>query len=156
VAAVVVSWVSTALDLDLVSVALLGASVGAVVALVNDSTPFLRVAGFLGGFFVGWVSYFGRALFLPDTDGGRAVAVGAAVLLSAVIAGISASRLPLWSILLGAGTFAGAYEFAYNEAPPEILSTSVSTASTLILTFAIGFLAAAIVEPITKPRRAAL
>jgi hypothetical protein len=52
-----------------------------------------------------------------------------------------AGRLPLWAVLLGAGTFAGAYEPIYAAAPPEILSTSVSTATTVLLTSAIGFLA---------------
>jgi len=147
VAAVLVVLLSSALDLELESVALLGAALGAVVALVPDRTPLARLAGFAAGFAAAWIGYAVRARFLPDTDGGRAVAVGLVILLCVGITAATVNRLPLWSTLLGTAALAGAYEFTYAAAPPELLSTSLSTGTTLLLNVAVGFLAAAVVAP---------
>ncbi len=56
-------------------------------------------------------------------------------------------RLPLWTTLLGTAALTGAYEFTYAAAPPELATTSVSTATTLLFNVAVGFLAAALVAP---------
>ena len=149
-AAVLVVVLSATFDLELESVALLGAALGAVVALVPDQGPVARLIGFTGGFVVAWIGYVVRAMYLPDTSSGRAVAVGLVVIACTAIAVASMERLPLWSTLLGAGAFAGAYEFTYNAAPPELLDTSVSTATTMLLTVGIGFLAASAVAPVTR------
>lgn len=151
-AAMVVVIIGSVLDLDLESVALLGAAMGAVVALVPDRTPASRLGGFAIGFVVAWVGYLLRAQFLPDTAGGRAVAVGVVVLLCVALTTAGRGRLALWSVLLGAGAFAGAYEFTYDQAPPEILSTSVSTATTMAFNVAVGFLAAAFFAPAGQAR----
>jgi hypothetical protein len=147
VAAVVVVLVSSALDLELESVALLGGALGAVVALVPDRTPFVRLGGFAAGFVAAWIGYVVRAALLPDTAGGRAVAVGLVVLLCVGVTAASLGRLPLWTTLLGTAALTGAYEFTYAAAPPELASTSVSTATTLLFNVAVGFLAAALVAP---------
>ena len=144
VAAVLVVLVSSALDLELESVALLGAALGAVVALVPDRTPLVRLGGFFAGFVAAWLGYAVRAQFLPDSAGGRAVAVGLVVLLCVGITAVSMDRLPLWTTLLGTAALAGAYELTYVAAPPEFLSTSLTTATTLLFNVAVGFLAAAI------------
>ena len=143
VAALLVVLISGALDLGLESTALLGAAMGAVVGLVPDRTASMRLAGFVGGFVFAWIGYFVRAALLPDTTAGRGVAVALTLLLCLGLTLALMGRLPLWAVLLGAGTFAGACEFTYAAAPPEILDTSVSTATTLLLTAAIGFLSVA-------------
>jgi hypothetical protein len=143
VAALVVVLISGALDLELESVALLGAAMGAVVGLVPDRTAGARLGGFVGGFVFAWIGYFIRAALLPDTTAGRGVAVAVTLLLCLGLTLALRGRLPLWAVLLGAGAFAGAYEFTYAAAPPEILDTSVSTATTVLLTAAIGFLSVA-------------
>ena len=147
VAAVLVVIVSSALDLELESVALLGGALGAVVALVPDRTPLVRLGGFVAGFIAAWIGYVVRAALLPDTAGGHAVAVGLVVLLCVGITAASMDRLPLWTTLLGTAALTGAYEFTYAAAPPELASTSVSTATTLLFNVAVGFLAAALVAP---------
>jgi len=141
----------SALDLDLESVALLGGAMGAVIALVPDRTPLTRLAGFVAGFVIAWAGYIVRAQFMPDTSTGRAVAVGVVVALCVGVAVVSMDRITLWTVLLGAGAFAGAYEFTYNQAPPELLSTSLSTATTMAFNVAVGFLAGVIVAPATGP-----
>ncbi|HET6625576.1 MAG TPA: hypothetical protein VFG63_04245 [Nocardioidaceae bacterium] len=146
-AAVVVVWLSATFDLDLESAALLGAALGAVIALVPDRSPLVRLAGFAGGFVAAFIGYVMRATLLPDTAGGRAVAVAVVVILCVAITAASMNRLPLWTTLLGTAALAGAYEFTYAAAPPEMASTSVSTATTLLFNVAVGFLAAAIVAP---------
>jgi hypothetical protein len=143
VAALLVVLISGALGLELESVALLGAAMGAVVGLVPDRSAGMRLAAFVGGFVFAWIGYFVRAALLPDTTAGRAVAVAVTLLLCLGLTLALRGRLPLWGVLLGAGTFAGAYEFTYAAAPPEILDTSVSTATTLLLTAAIGFVSVA-------------
>jgi hypothetical protein len=152
-AAVLVVVVSSAFDLELESVALLGAALGAVVALVPDRSPALRLAGFAAGFVAAWISYVLRAAVLPDTAGGRAVAVGLVVLLCVGVTAATLGRLPLWSTLLGTAALTGAYEFTYAAAPPEVASTSVSTATTLLFTVAVGFLAAAFFAPSDGSKR---
>ena len=153
-AAVLVMWLSATLDLELQSVVLLGTAVGAVVALVPDRTPLFRFLGFAGGFVAAWLGYFARAALLPDTDGGRAVAVGLVLLLCVGLFAATVGRLPLWSTLLGAATLAGGYEYTYAAAPPEVASTSVSAVTSLLCCLAVGFLVAATVAPqaSTQPR----
>jgi hypothetical protein len=154
-AAVLAVALSATFDLELESFALLGAALGAVVALVPDQGPFARLAGFTGGFVIAWAGYIVRAQYLPDASSGRAVAAALVVIACTALAVASVERLPLWSVLLGAGAFAGAYEFTYTAAPPELLETSVSTATTMLLTVGIGFLAAAVAAPSTGARGAA-
>ena len=150
-AAALVMWLSAAFDLKLESVVLLGAAVGAVVALVPDRTPLVRFLGFAAGFVAAWVGYLVRAQFLPDTASGRAVAVGLTLLLCVAVVAVSAGRLPLWSSLLGTAAMAGGYEYTYAAAPPEVLTTSVSAATSLLFCIAVGFLVAATVAPPTGP-----
>ncbi len=152
-AAVVAVLVSGWFDLELESVALLGAAVGAAVALVPDRTPLARLAGFAGGFLAAWIGYVARATLLPDSVGGKAVAVAFVVLACTAITVVGRERLALWSTLLGAGVFAGAYELTYAAAPPEMATTSLSTATTVFFNVAFGFLAVALFAPTTRTAR---
>jgi hypothetical protein len=147
VAAVLVVFVSAGLDLELEPVALLGVALGGVIALVPDRTPFMRLAGFAGGVVAAWIGYLLRAAVLPDSSGGRAVVVALVIVLATAIAALSLGRIALWSTLLGAAAFAGAYEYTYAAAPPEVASTSVSAATALFLTVAVGFLATGLMAP---------
>jgi hypothetical protein len=146
-AAVLVMWLSAGFDLELESVVLLGAAVGAVVALVPDRSPLVRFLGFASGFLAAWVGYFVRAALLPDTASGRAVSVGIVLLLCTVVVAVSAGRVPLWSTLLGAAALAGGYEYTYAAAPPEVATTSVSAATSLLFCLAVGYLVAVMVAP---------
>jgi hypothetical protein len=147
VAAVLLVLISDGLGLDLESLALFGGALGAVVGLVPDRTPLARLGGFAAGFSISWIGYILRAALFPDTSGGRAVVVGVVVLLCVGVTAVSAGRLPLWCVLLGTAAMTGAYEFNFADAPPEVLSTSLSTATGLLLNVAVGFLAAALVDP---------
>ena len=140
-------WLSAMFDLELESFVLLGVAVGAVVALVPDRTPLFRFLGFAAGFLVTWVIYLVRTVLLPDTDGGRAVAVALVLLLCVAVFAASVGHLPLWSTLLGAAALSGGYEYTYAAAPPEFASTSVSAATSLLFCLAVGYLVAATVAP---------
>ena len=135
------------LDLELETVAVLGAGVGAVVALVPSGSALTRLLGFLAGFVIAWVGFLLRAALLPDTSAGRAVAAAVIVLLCTGITLVTARRLRLWAVLLGMAAFTGAYEYTYNAAPPEVLSTSVSTATSLLLSAGVGWLAVSWLAP---------
>jgi hypothetical protein len=147
VAAVLVAGVSAWLDLELESVALLGVTLGAVLALVPDRSPFARLAGFAVGFVVAWIGYFLRAALLPDSTSGRAVVMVLVIALAVVLVALSMGRMPLWSGLLGVAAMVGAYEYTYAAAPPEVAATSVASATALLFTVAVGFLAAGLVAP---------
>ena len=146
VAAVLTMLLSSWLDLELEPTVLLGVAAGAVLALVPDASAARRVAGFMLGVLGSLVAYLVRAGYTPDTTSGRAVYVALAVALCVLVAVVSASRLPLWSALLGSGTFAGAFESTYAAAPPRVVDNSVGAITTLLLCVAIGFLAGGIAE----------
>jgi hypothetical protein len=137
----------SSLGLDVETVALMGAGSGAVVALVPHRSPMFRLGGFLAGFVLSWLGYLVRAGFLPDTASGHALAVGLVVALCSAVAVASRDRIPLWSTLLGAAVLAGSYETTYIEAPSQVISTSLSTSTSVLLAVAFGFFAAALVAP---------
>ena len=150
VAAVLAVFVSGWLDLELEPVALLGVALGAGRRPRTSTGRRSCVWPASSGFVVAWVGYLVRAAMLPDSTGGRAVAVGLVVVLAVAIAAFSLGRIPLWSTLLGAAALAGAYEHTYAAAPPEVASTSVSTATAVMFAVAIGFLATALMAPATQ------
>lgn len=154
VAAGLMVILSSALGLEIESVALLGAALGAVVALVPDRGPAARLLAFFAGFVVAWLGYALRAAVLPDSDGGRAAAVVTVVLLCVGVLALSGGRLPLWGLLLGTAALTGAYEFTFAAAPPELLTTSLDTATTLFLSVAVGFCAAALATSFERGRGA--
>ena len=141
VAAGILFLLGSILELDLEAVTLLGGALGAVVALVPDRTPWVRLGGFAAGFVIAWIGYIVRGAMLPDTTSGRAVAVIVVILLCALVAAATMDRLPLWTLLLGTAGLTGAYEFTYSAAPPELVTTSVNTATTRFLSVAVGFCA---------------
>lgn len=147
VAAVAVMGLSVLFDLEIESVVLLGAGVGAVTALVPDRAPATRLLGFVAGVLVALAGYVARAAVLPDVTSGRAVAVGLVIVSCVGVVVLSRDRLPLWAPLLGAGSFAGAYELVYAAAPPQVASTSLSTLTSLLVAVAVGFAAAGPAAP---------
>jgi|tagenome__1003787_1003787.scaffolds.fasta_scaffold20669436_2 hypothetical protein len=151
VTAVLAVLLGTPFGLELDSYALIGVAMGAVVALVPDGRPGLRLAGFAGGVLVTWISYLVRAALLPDTVGGRAAATFLVLALCVVIATAARGRIPLWSTLAGAATFFGAYEAAFAAAPPEVATTSLTALTAVALTGALGFLAASFAAPVAAP-----
>lgn len=148
---VLVVLIGAWLGLELESVALLGVTVGAVAALVPDRSPLVRLGGFAAGLAVAWIGYVVRAAALPDTSGGRAVALGLVVLSCAALA-IPKKSVPLWSLLLGVAAVAGAYETTFAATPTEVLSTSLTMVTSLLLTVAFGFFAVATFAPATTSR----
>lgn len=139
-APVLVIALSAGFGLELESYVLLGVAVGAVVGLVPDRTPVVRLGGAAIGVLIAWVGYVVRAAVLPDSAGGRAVTF-ALVLLACVALAAVVDALPLWSLLLGVAAVAGAYEYTFAAAPTEVVSTSLTAVTALLLTAAVGFLA---------------
>lgn len=135
------------LSLDLDHVALLGSTLGAVVGLVPDKTPIMRVLGFLAGMVIAWAVFGLRASTLPDTSNGRAVATFIAIVLCLAVAALSMRRIPLWSTLLGAAAVVGAYESTYTNAPSQFIHESGTAFTTVLLAAAMGHLATTILGP---------
>lgn len=139
-------------DLETNETALLGVASGAVVVLAAPAGHVGRSLGaFVLGVFLTLIGYVVRAALLPDTSGGVA-AFGVIVILLCTLAAVATrQRLTLWALLLGAASFAGAFETAYNAAPPQVATTSMTTLTTLALCAAVGFLAASLAAP--RPER---
>ena len=146
IAAALTMLLSSWFDLELEPTVLLGVTACAVLALVPDLSAARRVAGFVLGVLASLVAYLIRAGYTPDTAAGRTVYVVLAIALCVLVVVVSANRLPLWTVLLGAGTFAGAFEATYSAAPPRVLDNSVGGVTTLLLCAAIGFLAAGLAD----------
>ena len=97
--------------------------------------------GFGVGFLAAWLGYALRAAVLPDAAAGRAIAVLVVVLVCLAVAGLTRGRLPLWSALLGAAAMAGAYEATYAADPTSFVTSSATTATSILLAAGAGFLA---------------
>lgn len=143
-------WLSDLGDLELEPVALLGVTVGGVLALVRDGSAGGKAVGFIAGFVAAWALYALRAAWLPDSVSGKAAFAAGIVALCVAVSAVTLTRVPLWSALLGAGAMAGAFEAAYVAAPPETLTTSTTVGSSMALAVALGFLAAALFTPVTQ------
>lgn len=147
-AGLVLALLTTAIVLfsgpELQGVALLGAALGGALGLVPDRSPAQRAAGFGVGFVAAWLGYALRAAVLPDAAAGRAIAVLAVVLVCLAVAGLTSGRLPLWSALLGAAAMAGAYEATYAADPSSFLTSSATTATSILLAAGAGFLATSV------------
>jgi hypothetical protein len=139
VAVVLVIALSSALELQLESYALAGVAAGAVVALVPERSAWARLAAFAVGFVAAWIGFVLRAALLPDTDAGRAVAAVITLLICLVAGAASRGRLPLWAALVGVMLFAAAYEAAFVAAEPEVATTSLDAATSLLCAVAVGF-----------------
>jgi hypothetical protein len=146
---VVVTLLSDTFDLRLNSTIMLGVGLGAVVALVPDGSPFMRLGAFAVGLVAGWVGYLLRAGALPDSVSGRSIAYVVTIAICVVAAVATVNRLALWATLLGAVAMAGAFEYTYVAAPPEVVANSVSAVTSLLFTVAAGFLACLLVAPAT-------
>jgi hypothetical protein len=151
VAVFVTMFISGALDLELESFALLGLTVGAVVALVPDATPSHRLGGYAVGFVVTVLGYLFRAALTPDTTTGRAVAAFVIVALCVGVIAATLGRLPLWAGLVGVASVVGAFESIYDAAPTLVVTNVISTCSALLMCVAVGFVAAVFVTG--EPRR---
>lgn len=152
IAVVLVIAVSSALGLRIEQYALAGVLGGAVIGLVADRSPWARLLGFAVGFVAAWVGFVLRAALLPDTDGGRAAAavITLAICLVAVAIG-RGGRLPMWATFVGVMLFAGAYEAGFVAAEPEVASTSLDAATSLLVAVAVGYVVAVLS---TGPRSA--
>jgi hypothetical protein len=112
-----------------------------VAGLVQDRTPGLRAIGFGAGLAVAWIGFAVRALYLPDSTSGRAVAAALVVVVCVIITAAAGGRVPLWSLLLGAAAMVAVYEENYTADSPAFLSQSPTAATAVLLAAAIGFLA---------------
>ena len=138
---------SDAFGLDVQGVALLGAALGGALGLVPDRSPAQRVGAFGVGFAAAWIGYAVRAIALPDTSGGRAVAVLLVLPVCLAVAAGTRGRLPLWATLLGAAAMSGAYELTYAADPTAFVSSSWSTATSVLLAAGAGFVATSLLGP---------
>ena len=139
VASAVALLVGDGLGWDVDGVLFLGAGVGGVLGLVTGSSPLARVGGFLLGILAASVGYALRAALLPDSTGGRAVAVVIVVALAVGLILLTFGRSPLWASLLGVGALAGAYEIPFTDSPGSFLSTLPATLTLLLFMVAVGF-----------------
>jgi hypothetical protein len=135
---------------DLEHIAVLGAVLGGVLGLVPHDQPLGKLGGFAFGFVITWIVFGVRALLLPDTSVGRAVAAFLVILLCGVVAAVSLDKLPLWSSLVGVAAMVGAYETSFTDSPPQFLTTSPPAATSVLLAAGFGFIGVTIVTTFFK------
>jgi len=143
--------VGEALGLNTQHVALVGGALGGVVGLVQDRTPAMRATGFLIGLFIAWLGFAVRALYLPDSASGRAVAAVAVVAVCVAFTAGSGEKIPLWTLLLGAAAMVAVYEETYTADSPAFLAQSPSAATGVLLAAGIGFLSTSLRRPQPAP-----
>lgn len=141
--------------LELDQVALLGVALGGVIGLVPDRSQTERIVGFIAGFGLAWIGFAVRAAVLPDTDMARAIVVFVLIFVAMLISMASASRLPLWSLLVGAAAMVGAYEQTYAASPSLFVTDSPTAATTVLLAAAMGVLGTMLLGEEIADRRAA-
>lgn len=146
VAAALLADKGSVLGADLPHTALLGAALGAVLALVPDGSVAGRTGAFLGGFLSAWLGYALRAGFLPDAPAGRAVAAVVVVALVTGLAVATDGRAPLWASLVGAAAMLGAYETTFVTTPTGFVADSTTAATTVVLCAALGLLVVTLLD----------
>ena len=135
---------------ELEHVALLGAALGGVMGLVPHDPPLGKLGGFVLGFATAWMAFGIRALLLPDTPSGRAVAAFLVVLTCGAVAAASVGKVPFWSTLVGAAAIVGAYETSYTSSPSAFLTGSPQAATTVLLAAGFGFIGSSIITTFLK------
>lgn len=154
-AAALTVLIGEAFGLDLVHVTVLGIAIGAITVLVDDRTLGARMIGLVIGAVVAWVGFGVRAGALPDADSGRAIAFLAVFAVVAIIAGVSAGRVSLWSQLLGVVAVTGAYEYTFAANPPLFTTESLTAVTSVLLTVMVGLVVATATSAQAAPRRGA-
>jgi hypothetical protein len=127
-------------------VAVVGVSLGAVLALVPYRGPFWRIGAWAVGFIITWVSYAISALLFPSNNTGMAVGAFLGLILVTLVAGLTRERLPLWCGLTGVAAFVGSYYAAFNAAPYLFKTESITYLVAAFATTMVGFLAAALAD----------
>ncbi len=150
--AAVVLLLDGILDLELGPVLLTGLAAGAVVGLVPGAGVTLRDtalvgAGLVSGVVLAWLGFVVRAGFVPDSGGGRAVVVVAVLVGCVLLALATRGLVPLWSSLVGVAALSGVYETTFTAAPAEVLDTSLTALTSLLLASACGLLAVVATAP---------
>jgi len=138
-------YIGDALNLGLPN-PLLGVPVGAVLALAPGGQKLGRYLGFLIGVVIALVGTAINAQFMPSSSSGVAVTAALTLALVTIAAAVSFGRMPLWSLLLGAGGFAGSYDYIYNDKPYEFLNTSTLALGTFMVLVNLGYLTAALMD----------
>lgn len=141
VAAAVMLLLGDMFGWGLEAVVIAGAAAGGVLGLVNDRGPLPRVLGFLIGMVLTGVVYGVRALLLPDSTSGRALAVVILFVLVAAVAALTFGRIPLWTLLLGVAALAGPFEAVFTDSPGSVLSTLPVWLTSVLVMAAVGFAA---------------
>lgn len=126
-----------------------------MIGLVPDRSLAERIGGFLAGFGLAWIGFAVRAAMLPDTSAARALVVFVLIIVAMGVSLASASRLPLWSLLVGAAAMVGAYEQTYADSPSLFLTDSPVAATTVLLAVAMGIVGTMLLGEEISSRRAA-
>jgi hypothetical protein len=140
-------WLGGVLGMEF-SNTIMGVGGGVILAMVNDRSPLARLGGFLMGYLLG---VFFTAMILGLVPGGRTVigmAIAFLILLIPItlIAGLSSSRIPEWTMLLGVLVFVAGFA-------PDALASPWTAGEALMPAFfsqlamaALGFLVVIVVE----------
>jgi hypothetical protein len=139
------------LDLDNV---LFATGCGALLGLIANKSPGVRIGAFLLGFVVGTLGYLFRAAVLPDNVLAQGIAAFFGILIVTLICGLTRGRLPFWGALLGLIAITGAYNATFTAAPYDFIQSALATTGSLLACAGVGMLAIVIGQLFVGPEEA--
>ena len=142
---VVVAAVGQAMSLNLQNI-VYGVGAGAVLGLAGPGGPIGRCIGFVIGLVAAIAYFLLRLAALPPTWLGAALASIVVIIILTVVSSVTKGKVPMWAPLLGAVSMVGAYNTAFNTTPWLLQTQIVTVACNLLLSAAVGFLIAILVE----------
>ncbi|NQU36128.1 MAG: hypothetical protein HQ526_00850 [Actinobacteria bacterium] len=135
-AVVLGSWAQLGLDN-----VLFATGCGALLGLIPDKSPGVRIGAFFLGFFIGALGYLFRAAVLPDSYLAQGIAAFFGIMIVTLICGLTRGRLPFWGAILGLIAITGAYNATFTAAPYDFIQSALATIGSLLLCAGVGMLA---------------
>jgi hypothetical protein len=121
---------------------ILAIGAGLVLGLTRDKTPLARYGAFLIGLI------FGILALVAGAAGWIGFVI--AILLLTLISGLTGGRLPLWAMILGAGTFSAMYLPSFTQSAWYVLTEYPTTFFLAVAASSGTFIVAVLVELIIE------
>jgi len=135
-AVVLGSWAQLGLDN-----VLFATGCGALLGLIPNKGPGVRIGAFFLGFVIGVLGYLFRAAVLPDSVIAQGIAAFIGIMIVTLICGLTRGRLPFWAAILGLIAITGAYNATFTAAPYDFIQSALATTGSLVLCAGVGMLA---------------
>ena len=147
-------WLGTQFDMNFTNT-IMGVGGGVILAVVPERSPMMRLVGFLIGYVLG---AFFTAMVLGLIPGGTTT-VGLAVAFMvifvpiAIISGLTANRIPAWTMLLGSLVFAAGFTSGALAEPWTAADKFPGAFFSILAMSGIGFITVIVAELVPEKKR---